>query len=355
MKTDFFSYNAFAKTKINQRLGSFLSKQSIISGQTFWKKDVAGRFKDFCSQGKAVRGTLVILAAEIFSDRKIPAAFPVAAALEIMHASLLIHDDFMDQDLLRRGKPTFVKQYSDILKNAKSHDSSGLAICAGDIGFFWGFKMLANDSKLSLIQKQKLIALFSEYMEEVGLAQMQDIWFGLPKHQPHSSQQILEMYRSKTGHYTFTLPLIAGAILSGQDNSKLNSRLRTLGGLLGLVFQIQDDLIDIYSDTKQTGKPAGSDISAGKHTLLYSYFLSSASSEQKKELRNLFGKGKTLTKPELNSIRKLFISSGCLAKTNKLIKSTNQKIIGLIDTLAISPSSKKILLSLSEYNLSRQK
>ena len=239
-----------------------------------WGPDLGGRLLDFALRGKMVRGGLLLLGHEMHAaggGRAAPRpVLRAAAAMEIIHSSLLIHDDIMDNDRLRRGGRTIFAQYEQAGRRARAVDPAAfgrsMGICAGDVGYFLAWEILSGLA-VDAERKVELLALVSRELSYVGLAQMQDVAFSAFPRIP-SRDDVLALYIYKTARYTFALPLMAGALIAGAPAAE-RRRLCELGERLGVIFQVRDDELGIFGSEAETGKPVGSDIREGKKTLLY--------------------------------------------------------------------------------------
>lgn len=174
-----------------------------------------------------------------------------ACAIEMIHTYSLIHDDLpgMDNDDLRRGKPTCHKQFDE-----------ATAILAGDALLNESMNVilrmnLNNDLKIHLLQ----ILYKASGMNGMIYGQQQDMYF--EKHQA-TLEELQDIHHYKTGCLIAAPLAMAGAICAPADQEKLSD----LGFTLGLAFQIQDDILDVTSDTETLGKPVGSDIENHKST-----------------------------------------------------------------------------------------
>lgn len=295
-----------------------------------WGEDVVSKMEQFAGQGKVLRGSLVLLTAELYGRKVDEAGLAMAAAIELMHASLLVHDDIMDNDRLRRGQPTIFAQYENSEVGQKSLNplvfGQALGTCFGDLGFFMAWQLISRSGELSV----ELSDLFGREMSAVCLAQMEDVAAGLADEEL-TEEQIIEIYRFKTARYTFSLPLMCGAVLAGQSAEVLQ-KLERLGECLGLMFQLKDDELGIFGDTKQTGKPVGSDISENKKTL-WRLWLLNATDEP--ELRDLFGRI-DLTEADMGLVRTEIERTGVRAKAQQLMDAWAAEAEELMQELALA-------------------
>ncbi len=358
------------RKRIETELKNFFDgKKGGISYTGTWGIDLMDRFYSFCIQGKMIRGGLVILGHSLFRDDTPDSVAKTAAAIEIIHSSLLIHDDIMDRDDLRRGKKTFHVQYRDewMKRQAPEPDHFGesLAICAGDIGFFLAFDLL-SELKIDPLIRAKILTFWSQELTTVGLAQMQDVSLSLfPGHVTQSD--ILELYRFKTARYTFSLPLATGALLAEQGEN-VTGRLRKFGEQVGIIFQIKDDEIEFFGDSSSIGKSAGSDLREGKKTLFHLHLqklLDAASSHsgkiqplppipdnERRFLERILGRIQ-ITAADLSELRQLVERYGIRKKiqhtVNELRKSAEQEI----SQLPVGEAQKSILFDILESSISR--
>jgi geranylgeranyl diphosphate synthase type I len=247
-----------------------------------------------------IRGILVRLGYELCAAEGPDAAMDrvldrAGAAMEFLQAGLLIHDDIMDRDTLRRGSTTVHTQYERDAAAAQAadpvHHGESLGVCAGDVAFFLGFHELASlPVPPALQERAREVAAFSaQELCWVGVAQMQDVRSGAGGIGSNPDPaQILRVYRYKTGRYTFSLPLVIGARLAGGSQAHVEA-LDQAGENLGVVFQLKDDELGIFGDAAQSGKRADSDIREDKKTLLRHFLFEAADAQLRTKLEAVFG------------------------------------------------------------------
>jgi len=268
------------KRRIDRYLSDYLISQSKIHATFPWGTDIIAKLLPFTTSGKTIRGSLVLLACEGYGTKITDDVVRVASALELIHSGLLIHDDIMDNDRIRRKTDSIFVQYENGSKHQKQSDKTdfgkNMAICFADAAFFIAIQLI-NDCKDTVFSTKLLSYLLPEYTA-VCFAQMQDIYFGSSQSFPNESD-ILTMYRYKTARYTFSLPLYAGALYAKTDTDQLHS-LVTIGEHMGILFQLTDDMLNIYGKQKTTGKSVLSDITGGKKTFLMSTLYQKATTEE---------------------------------------------------------------------------
>jgi geranylgeranyl diphosphate synthase type I len=356
------------KPLIAKELAGILAEmQPDLAKVNRWAEDTTDRLLAFAVQGKMVRGGLLVLAYEMFAKNgqkakngtaaaKAPrAVLRCASAFEVLHSALLIHDDIMDNDRLRRGFRTIFAQYESIGTRCRACDPErfgrSMGICAGDIGFFIASDVIA---RLPLEPERKLAlqSLLWRELAYVGLAQMQDVSFGTFSRTP-PVRDVYTLYLYKTARYTFSLPLMAGAILAGKAGKTLD-RLSELGEYLGVVFQARDDEIGVFGTERETGKPVGSDIREGKKTLLYLEFMRRARGAERRKLEAIFGK-RTIEPSEVALVRSAIERSGARERLQEMMGELAARAEKLIANLRIPESHRVILREISAFGMRRSR
>ena len=218
-------------------------------------------------KGKRLRPMLCLLACDLFGGEYHEAKYP-ALALETAHNFTLIHDDIMDQAPIRRGMETVYKKWN-----------TNQAILSGDAAL-----VMAYDFATRTHRPVEVLNLLNQVLLEICEGQQMDMEFETRKEV--SISEYLEMIRLKTAVLLATA-LQMGAVVADAD--KIAQRnLYDFGIGIGMAFQIQDDILDCYSDVAVFGKMTGGDIVENKKTLMYLKALELASPEQKERLTALF-------------------------------------------------------------------
>jgi geranylgeranyl diphosphate synthase type I len=354
------------RSGIEKELSRFLEgKRTGLQQVNSWGDDILSRMKNFSVKGKLLRGSLIVLSYLMFRSGPAEHLSALAAAAEIIHSSLLIHDDIMDRDEMRRGEPSIYHGYSRLARSLEldeaEHFGQSFGICAGDIGFFLAFELL-SEAELEPDIRLKILGTWSREFVSVGLAQMQDIYFSVTS-DVVDEESVLNLYRFKTARYTFSLPLITGAIVAGKDTPVIE-KLSRIGECMGLVFQIKDDELGLFGREEKTGKPVGTDMHEGKKTL-HSLYL--------RELLERGGNGRTpLSKAESETLGKTLLH-GCMdseslqeivaiadkfgirERANRKMAELSRNAEGLILELRATEQYQTILLGLLQYNLNRER
>jgi geranylgeranyl diphosphate synthase type II len=228
--------------------------------------------------GKYVRPTLVLLTAEAMG---VPTkrAIKTAAAMQTSEDWILIHDDFEDDSLERRGKPALHRIYS-----------KELAVNAGDALHIIMWRMLWDNRKVLGEKKAGEIAdEFYQMLTRTTLGQTVEIKWTQESNQDLTDEDIFFILDGKTVYYTIAGPMRLGAIIGGATKKQLEA-IYEFGQPLGRCFQIVDDLLDLTSDFKGLKKQMGNDIYEGKRTIMLMHIFRTIKGKNKKQLKMIMEK-----------------------------------------------------------------
>jgi len=200
--------------------------------------------------GKRLRPMLCLMGCDLYGgDCNI--AIPAAIAIEVFHNFTLLHDDIMDNSPIRRGQPTVFKKWN-----------TNIAILSGDVMFAKAYEYV---STLETSNLRQILQIFTSTAIKVCEGQQYDMDYEAQSHV--SIDDYLKMITLKTA-VLVGASLKIGAILAGAPEKEAED-LYDFGLNMGIVFQLQDDLLDVFSDESKFGKKTGSDIRAGKKTYLF--------------------------------------------------------------------------------------
>ena len=283
--------------------------------------------------GKRMRPILTLMGAEAFG-KKINDAIPAALSIELFHNFSLIHDDIMDEAPIRRGQATVHEKWN---KN--------IAILSGDVLLVKAYQELAKQDSEVL---PDLLDLFNKTAVEVCEGQQFDMDFEIKKNVEIS--EYIEMIRLKTS-VLLGCALEMGAIIGGasENDRKL---IYEFGQQIGIAFQIQDDILDLYADPKKFGKQVGGDIITNKKTLLLLKAFELADSEEKEKLNKLLEEKDFDLK--IASVKFLFDTIGVCEACKKIMNDHYLNAIEAIDKTSISEEKKKPLIQLAAYLMDRE-
>ncbi len=284
--------------------------------------DAVHILKEFMTRGaKRLRGSFVYHTYKMCDGEDEASVLQVALAVELIHAYLLIEDDFMDLSQLRRGDLTaheiFTKQYIDQKFNRQDakHFGDSIAVTTGLVGSHMAMQIIL-ELNVSDSLKVKLLNNLNKKIEITGYGQIADVYNSVKA--GVSEEEVLNMLNWKTGVYTYENPLHLGAILAGASDAELE-HLTRFAIPAGIAFQIQDDILGIFGDVNEMGKSNMDDIKEGKYTLLIHKALERGNSEEKEFILNVLGK-RDLTIEEHAKVQQIIVNTGSLEYTRNLAK-----------------------------------
>lgn len=309
------------KRRIDKELSRFFrDKEKYSEGIDESTKELVSILKEYTLDGgKRLRSALMFFSYRCFSKKHEEDMIKATMAFELLQSFFLAHDDIMDKDDMRRGKPALHKRYEHILNirfrnEDNEHLSTSFAMIAGDICLSMANELIAQTS-FSEKRKIKAIIYMNKMIARVGYGQALDMLY---TNRAPKKEYIRKINILKTATYTIEGPLMMGAILAGKDPSKLG-QFKKISVLLGEAFQIQDDVLDIFGEERYTGKPLGSDIKEGKTTEVYSNAIRLSKGKDKNFLKTKLGKD--ISAKDLNRIRKIIEDSGALEDCKRKIDS----------------------------------
>lgn len=201
------------------------------------------------------------------------AVLQVGAALELIQACALVHDDVIDRSDSRRGRPSthraVAKVHADAgLAGEAEHYGMSAAVLLGDLALAWADDLLTAGAQ-SLAAVDRALPVWRAMRTEVLSGQLLDLVATAAVSSDPAAQaaDAMRINRFKTAAYTVERPLQLGATLAGAGPETITA-LRSFGADVGIAFQLRDDLLGVYGDPAVTGKPAGDDLVEGKRTLL---------------------------------------------------------------------------------------
>jgi len=283
--------------------------------------------------GKRLRPHMVFIGYGAYDSR----IALVAAAHEILHISLLIHDDIIDREDTRHNEDTIHKRYNDGYyasiadSSERLHFSTSAALLAGDILISAAHELLAR-AELTSQQHTLASEILSQGILEVAGGQLLDS--EAPFFQDTFDPIII--YRYKTASYSFIAPLLTGVSLSPKnyDTSTLGY-VRDFATNLGIAFQIRDDTLGTFGNTATTGKTTTGDLREGKQTLLIALFRNRATNDQLLEFEKYFG-NPNATEHQLESLKQSIEQSGALLEATSIETSYKDTAVAALANIADS-------------------
>jgi geranylgeranyl diphosphate synthase, type I len=289
-------------------------------------------------KGKRLRPIMSMLVANAFNGN-IDNAREFGSALELVHNFTLVHDDIMDDDDMRRGKPTVHIKYDQ-----------ATAINAGDALFAKSFEVL-TDLKVPpemVVELVREVALMSRWIVE---GQQMDVRFETRKRV--SQAEYIEMIEKKTA-VMFQTAAKGGAMISGCDRETVEA-MAEFGKTVGIGFQVWDDVLDIIGNEKKLGKPVGSDIRKGKHTIMIIHALNKGTPEQLAILENAIGCGETGSQETVQSAIDILQEIGSIDMASKMAQDFADTAKHILDTRVPESDYKNLLHDLIDYMVMRER
>jgi geranylgeranyl diphosphate synthase, type II len=286
--------------------------------------------------GKRLRPVLVLMACNLFNDKIDDAILP-AAGIEVFHNFTLVHDDIMDQASVRRSFPTVHSKWS-----------INQAVLSGDVMAF-----IANDCFLQTPPGYlaKVFKVFNKAAVEVCVGQQLDIDF--EKVKIVSEEEYIRMIELKTS-VLLAASLKIGAIIGGAEEKDYDL-LYEFGRNLGLAFQIQDDLLDIYGDVNVFGKVQGGDIISNKKTFLLVKAMEKASGEQLKKLHEQFASKEFEPETKVKNVVNLYDQLNIRAVTENIAKDYINRAFELLEKIGVVKERKEELALIASSLIDRNK
>jgi geranylgeranyl diphosphate synthase type I len=274
--------------------------QMDVRLDAYWEEELGHQFGFNSTQGELVRKILLHAKEHnLRSAKRLRASFvyygfalgkeipgenvwKAAEAIELVHTALLMHDDFMDRDKVRRGLPTTQEFFND----GDIHYGESMAVNTGDAVLCLGFERLL-DCGFEPEKVKKATGQLLRGITNTAYGQAYDV--SLPRLGEMTEEKVMNLHRAKTAIYTYENPLFIGAMLAGLPEESLEI-LHKYSVAGGVAFQLQDDILGIFGDEEKTGKSADSDLLQGKVTLLIVKVLEMGTEGQKQILGKVWGK-----------------------------------------------------------------
>jgi geranylgeranyl diphosphate synthase type I len=273
-----------------------------------------------------------------------PELVAAVSALELVHASALIHDDVMDGSDTRRGRAAVHRRFAGAHRDggwAGDPEAFGraAAILLGDLALAWSDELL-HGSGFDPATLARARPVFDEMRTEVTAGQYLDVlgqatgdgsvgWAGT-------------VARYKSAKYTVERPLLFGAALAGAGTG-LTAAYSGYGLPLGEAFQLRDDVLGVYGDPARTGKPAGDDLREGKRTYLVASALAAADPAQRQALEQGLGNRGA----DVDRLREIIAATGALAATEARIAELTGRALAAIDGVELDAAARAVLTELA--------
>lgn len=303
--------------------------------------------------GKRFRPRMVLAAYEALGGDDLEAAACVGAAFELLHTALIVHDDVIDHDFVRRGGPNISGSYRDAARDAGApdaiaeHRGMSASVIAGDLALFNAYRLI-DRSGVGDEVRASLLEIMDEALFASAAGELIDVDFAWIPDMPEVDD-ILTMERLKTAVYSFESPLQAGAILAGAPDATV----RTLGDFgrdMGVAYQLVDDLLGVFGCEAETGKSASGDLREGKRTVLVAY---GSARDGWEEVAGLFG-APDLDDAGAERLRQHLVASGARAFAEGLARSYANRALARLLESHVPPSLRTELHPIADAVLARR-
>jgi len=286
--------------------------------------------------GKRIRPLLALAACNMFNDNAIE-AIDIALGIEVFHNFTLLHDDIMDNAGLRHGRPTVHKKWDE-----------NTAILSGDAMVIYSYELISRCKPAILGQ---ILKIFNSVA--LGVCQGQQYDMDFETSGTVSIPEYMEMIRLKTA------VLLAGAAqmgaLAGGASYENSQKMYDFGIVLGLGFQLQDDVLDTYGDPETFGKNIGGDIESNKKTFLMLKALETAGEDDKKKLLSLI-ECKDIDKTEkFNAVKEIYDRCNVKESTGTEIEKLHNKAVGILNGIDLPDDRKNTIREIIEVLIKRDK
>jgi geranylgeranyl diphosphate synthase type I len=303
------------QVKINCELISQIDEQLI---------PIADSLTEYLSEGKRFRSLFSVIGFLGANGKIAPNIYEACACLEFLQASALIHDDLMDKSDSRRGKPAMHKQFDE-----------ATAVLIGDLALVWNEKAL-HDSKLDTAN---LNYIHDIMRTELIAGQFLDVYEQTQK--SFSVERSLKIARYKSGKYSIERPLHFGAALAAPKNYDEYLTIYSEYGLpLGEAFQLRDDLLGVFGDPAETGKPAGDDLREGKRTALIAFAYDRGNDKTRRLIETKLGTD------NIDGLAEAILESGAPTHVEALIEKLSEEALDAIEREEIAPPAQELLIEM---------
>ena len=293
-----------------------------------WKREPYGLYEPIeytlAAGGKRVRPQLAMIACQMFGGKE-EEVLPAALALEVFHNFTLLHDDVMDKADVRRGRPTVHVKWNE-----------NTAILSGDQMLIEAYKLLAGvpADKLS-----NVLQLFNKMATEICEGQQYDVDF--ESQEQVAVEEYLKMIRLKTSVLLATALQIGGYIAGA--NEEQQEALYQFGINVGLGFQIQDDILDVWGDPKTFGKAVGGDISCNKKTFVYLEAKRRLGDEAiGNELQQWYSQVLEDNTTKIAAVKEIFEQLDVRTACEKVVEDYTQKALALLNQLPQNAATEQL-------------
>jgi geranylgeranyl diphosphate synthase type I len=363
------------RARVSAALTAFLDRQELLLRQIDADLlEPAAALREFLDGGKRMRPAFCYWGWRAAGGARGPegevggaseqAALTAAASLELLQASALIHDDYMDGSDTRRGKPAVHRRFealhaADGWEGPSARFGAAAAILLGDITLTWcdemytrsGFDAARIHAARPVFDLMRSEVMAGQYLDV--LAQSRGLSVATPREILDRAEKVI---RFKSAKYTIERPLQLGAALAtgdGDEHGPVNAALSAYGLPLGEAFQLRDDVLGVFGDPAATGKPAGDDLREGKQTVLVALAAAKADGARLKLLREGLGDAE-LDATGVADLQAVILETGALDAVEQRIAERTEVALEALDRAEIEAEAREVLAELAVAATARQ-
>jgi geranylgeranyl diphosphate synthase type II len=289
-----------------------------------------------CLGAKRIRPSIVLMGCNVFSDSVEHAIYP-AMAIEVFHNFTLVHDDIMDKSEVRRNQPTVYVKWSP-----------NIALLSGDAMVIKAYELL---SRARCSDLEKILPVFNQTALQVCEGQQFDMDY--ESREKISIEEYIKMVECKTA-VLLAASFKIGALTGGASDDEADL-LYEFGRKIGIAFQLQDDLLDVFSSTAVFGKSTGHDIVSNKKTILLTEALERSTGKTREYLLEWLKKEHFKPEEKISAVKSVYSSldleAVVMGRINSLYDSANEQL----EKLPVEQARKRELSLFSSYLLNRKK
>ncbi|TYD00028.1 polyprenyl synthetase family protein [Arthrobacter echini] len=292
--------------------------------------------------GKRFRPRLVMSAYQMLGGSDVGNAAEVGAAFELLHTALIVHDDVIDRDFVRRGIPNVSGRYRMIAEKAgmtpegARHVGFSAGVIAGDLALSNAHRLLERVETTAGVRR-RLGEILDEAVFASAAGEFLDIETSFDTTIP-PLEDIVHMARLKTSVYSFEGPLQAGAVLAGAEEDVI-TRLGDFGRDAGIAYQVADDILGVFGNETRTGKTNWGDLREGKRTALMSFV---STRPEWESISSLVG-NPAMSAADADYVRRILVDSGARDYSADLAADYAARARTHLDSDTVPPALRAVL------------
>jgi geranylgeranyl diphosphate synthase, type I len=336
------------RVRVHDAVTSFITEQKrVLDNVSPDLEPLSEAVVDLLAGGKRLRPAFCWWGWRGAGGENCDEALLAASALEFLQACALIHDDVMDGSDTRRGLPAAHRRFASLHRGESWLGSPeafgvGAAILLGDLCLSWADQLLL-ESGLPAADLARAKAVYDEMRTELMAGQYLDLLE--QARGGGDTERAMRVVRYKSAKYTIERPLHLGAALAGASPD-IAAAYTGYGLPLGEAFQLRDDVLGVFGDPEQTGKPAGDDLREGKRTVLIATTMDRASTAEADTVRRHLG-DPALDSAGVSQLRDIIASTGALDHVETLIARLTDDALSSLDSVDLADPTSSVLTDLA--------